>query len=314
MSRSFVSASAVAPLCRSLLAALTAGAALVAGGTAFAVNGPAEGGRYSQQAGPPRTAGTIDSPADIAPPERYCYAWAFMNNTGQDANDLHVRLTGVLTVSSVYMGPENPFGAPDASSGYDAGTGTYSLNFGGATVADGDTAQIGLCTNQPLLALDQAGGTPPFSWTADGVPLATAPLFTGLRWRWLNRNQLEVQLTGDRQVSMTLLSLSLLDAGTKLGLDDLNEAVVSTLPMVGEFAPDPVPLNPGAASTVDVYFEPPVVTGDPLANTAALLEPNHPYVLEAVLSAQDDPGNTVRLYSQTLSPLAAVYVPIAFRN
>jgi hypothetical protein len=37
-------------------------------------------------------------------------------------------------------------------------------------------------------------------------------------------------------------------------------------------------------------------------------------VLEAVLAAQDDSGNTIHLYSQTLSPLAAVYVPIAVKH
>jgi hypothetical protein len=260
-----------------------------------------------------QTPSDVKSPSDIATTDRYCYSWDFTNNTGQDVNDLHIRLTGIQTVTNVYMGPENPFGAPDASSGYDAGTNTYTLNFGNAIVPDGETAQVGLCTSQPVLALDE-GGPAPFTWTVDGVSQAAQPLFTGLAWHWLNRNHLQVQLTNNPQVSMTLMSLNLLDAGDKLGLDDLNDPVVSGLPMVSEFAPDPVPLDPGATSSFDVFFELPVVTGNPQASTAALLEPNHPYVLEAVLAAQDDPGNTIHLYSQTLSPLAAVYVPIAVKH
>ncbi len=294
MSRFFIRVSALAPRYAPLCVALSV--ALVAGGVAFALGGSG------------RAAG------DIAPAERYCYSWDFTNNTGQDVNGLHVRLAGVQTVGSVYLGPENPFGAPDASSGYDAGTGAYTLIFGGAPVADGDTVQIGVCTSVPLLALGPSGKEPAFTWTADGVPLATRPLFAGLEWQWAGHNQLEVQVTGDAQVSTTLLSLNLLDAGTRLGLDDLNGPVVSGLPLVSQFVTDALPLDPGSAGDFGVSLSAPFIPGGAVISTLARLEPSHPYVLEAVLAAQDDPGNSIHLYSQALSPWAAVYVPVAIRN
>jgi hypothetical protein len=102
---------------------------------------------------------------------------------------------------------------------------------------------------------------------------------------------------------MTLMALNVLDAGNQLGLDDLNGVVAAGLPMVSELAPDPLDLPPGAINTFDVFFAP-----------APTLEPNHPYVLEAVLAAEDDPGNTIHLYSQSLSPLATIFLPVALKN
>src|SRR2546430_8639261 len=45
----------------------------------------------------------------------YCSNWDFVNNTGQDVNDLHVRLKSVRAVNDVYTGALNPFGAPTTS-------------------------------------------------------------------------------------------------------------------------------------------------------------------------------------------------------
>ena len=47
--------------------------------------------------------------------------------------------------------------------------------------------------------------------------------------------------------------------------------------------------------------------------TRPLLEPKHPYVVEAVFQDWNDPGNVWSLYSQGLSPLAEVFLPAVLR-
>jgi len=253
-------------------------------------------------------------------PNRYCYTWDFLNNTGQDVNELHIRLAGIQTIGAVYTGTLNAFGDPDGTSGYDSGAGIYQLNFISNTVEAGDLNQIGICADQPVLALDSNTGTPPFSWSVDGTPLAPAPGFAGLTWNWVGRNHLSVQLTNDPQVSMTLLALNVLDAGTPLSLDDLNGTVAADLPLVNELAPDPMDLAPGVSNTYDVFFASappgPFLRSNSAAassDAAPLLEPNHPYVIEAVLASADDPTNLIHLYSQSLSPLATLYLPVLLR-
>jgi len=61
-------------------------------------------------------------------PNRYCYTWQVFNGTGQDANDLHVRLQSMVSVSQVYTGSYNTFGPADSSSGYDSAADVYKLN------------------------------------------------------------------------------------------------------------------------------------------------------------------------------------------
>ena len=256
--------------------------------------------------------------AAVITPNRYCYNWDFVNNTGEDANDLHIQLKGVVTVTNLYTGPSNPFGAPDPSSGYNAQAGAYDLNFSNGLVGPGEIAHIGVCSDNPVLVLNDGSGAPPFRWTQDGRTLTPYPLFVGVSWDWLNRRQLHIQLTHDQNVTLTLLSLNLLDATDMLELDDLNESVATQLPLAGVLAEDPVQLAPGGSSFFDVFFgDLGDLAGleDPRGLAAApLMEPNHPYVLEAVLEAEDDPGNVVRMYSQALAPLASVYVPITLRQ
>src|SRR5262245_46750252 len=92
----------------------------------------------------------------------YCSTWDFQNNTGQEVNDLHIRLAGVQSVNEVYTGTLNPFGLPDGTSVYDIVADAYKLNFSGAvTVSDSDLVRIGFCANSPLVRLD-ASGPPPF--------------------------------------------------------------------------------------------------------------------------------------------------------
>jgi hypothetical protein len=295
-----------------------AAAVLIASGTTLVMAAPgrAQPDTRAQSTVGRSTPARVTAPQAIVDSPRYCYNWDFLNNTGQDANDLHIRLNGIQSISNVYTGVLNPFGAPDASSGYDAGAGVYKLNFSNGTVLNGDMAHIGLCTNQPVLMLPQGPGVPPFTWTLNGQTLSPDPLFAGLAWNWISRTHLRVQLSSDRHVSMTLMALNLLDAGNALELDDLNGNVVGQLQLVSNLAPDPVPLAPGTSSFFDVFLvlshagPSQHVAGVPM-DSAALLEPNHPYVLEAVLEAEDDSGNTIHLYSQALSPLQAVYLPIA---
>ncbi len=288
MSRSFVRAG--------VLLALPVCAALVAGGTVVALSVP-------NRMSPNRQVGAITNASVLVVPDRYCYNWDFLNNTGLDANGLSIRLAGVVTYSAVYTGAMNPFGAPDPASGYDAGARAYTLIFSNGTALAGTPVQLGLCTDQTVLALDPGGATPPFTWFVDGQPQAAKPPFAGLAWRWLYRTRLQVQLTNDPQVSMTLMTLNLLDGGDKLSLDDLNEQVAAGLPLVGVLAQDPLPLGLGGSTTVDVAFD-----------ASTLPEPNHPYVLQAVLADDEDPGHVIHLYSQSLSPLATMYLPVIRRN
>ena len=81
-------------------------AALIASGTAFALSRPDS---------PPTRA---LSPGVILQPNRYCYNWDFLNNTGDDANGLRIRLAGIQTVTDIYTGTLNTFGEPDSGSGY----------------------------------------------------------------------------------------------------------------------------------------------------------------------------------------------------
>ncbi len=244
--------------------------------------------------------------------QRYCSNWDFYNNTGQAVNDLHVRLKGVQTVSEVYTGTLNPFGPPDNTSGYVTATGVYNLNFSGAWVNESDKVHLGFCTDSPLLRLDTQGGTPPFEWTLTGTQVLSNPLFIGLEWNWPTPPHLHLQVVNEQPFSMTLFTLNLLDAGNMLALDDLNGDVADQLSLAMELSPTPTVLAPNAGTFFDVYFDA-AGTTDPASMMAPLLEPDHPYVLEAIMEPTDDPGNTVRVFSQALSPLAPLYLPVIRR-
>jgi hypothetical protein len=240
---------------------------------------------------------------------RYCSNWDFYNNTGQDVNDLHVRLKGVKAVSEIYTGTLNPFGLP-ASSGYISATGVYSLNFSGAWVAESEMVHIGFCTDSSLLRLDGQGGAA-FQWTLTNTAVPTRPLFTGLEWDWPEPSHFRVRVVNEQPLSMTLVALNLLDADTMLPLEDLVGGVADQLPMALELIDTPVDMAPSADSFFDVFFVAGGAANPP--SQAPLLEPNHPYVLEVIMDPTDDPGNTVRLFSQVLSPLIPVYMPVILR-
>jgi hypothetical protein len=247
-----------------------------------------------------------------SPPERYCYNWDFLNNTGQDADDLHIRLQGISQVSAVYTGTVNPFGLPDATSGYDAGLGVYNLNFSNGVAYDGDVVHIGLCTDKPALALSQSTTPPPFTWTSQGQPLQPAPLFVGVSWDWQSRTHLRLELHNSQDITLTLWAASLLDPEVPLGLEDLNADVIGMLPAATFLIDDVQMLPPRSSSFFDVFFDPTVVVQAP--TPAQLREPRHPYVLQAVVSAEDDSGDVAHMYSQALSPPAKVYWPLILKK
>ncbi|TMC58149.1 MAG: hypothetical protein E6J26_05400 [Chloroflexi bacterium] len=248
-----------------------------------------------------------------AAPARYCSNWDFVNNTGQDVNDLHVRLQGVTTVSDIYTGTLNPFGA-STTSVYSPTADTYELNFSGATVFDSDRVHIGLCTDTPLLRI---GATDPsaFTWTNNGTTVTPNPLFTGLEWSWQGFNHLQVRVVNEQNVTTTLMALNLLDAENALGLDDLNGDVAAQLPLVLDLLDTPRTLAPQSDSFFDVYFNPGGNTINTPPYQAPLQEPNHPYVLEAVMNDATDEtnGNTAHLYAQALLPFSRLSLPFISR-
>lgn len=230
----------------------------------------------------------------------YCYAGDLTNNTGQDASSLRIRFKGIQSISQVYTGAANPFGSPDPASGYDPGTDVYTLVFSNGVAFDSNLVHIGLCTDQPMLQLAPQPAPPPISWAVGDQALQPAPLFAGTSWSWLNQTHAQLRLFNSQPVSMTLMELNLLDADTSLALDDLNGDVAGLLPLASVLVSDPETLAPGATRLFDVLFDAPTF--------------EHPYVLQAVLVAEDDPGNTFSLYSQTTSPPAVIYLPIIMRQ
>jgi hypothetical protein len=240
---------------------------------------------------------------------RYCYNWDFQNTTDQDADDLHIELTGISAVGDVYAGPLNPFTQYTVT----ASAGKLTLDFGGGTVIPGDIAHIGLCSPTPLLRLATGGALPPFQWTANGAPLQPSPMFVGLQWSWQDRRNLRVQLFNDQPVTVTLMSLNLLDAGEPLSLDDLSADIANQLPMATEVITEPRTLAPGESSFFDVFFDL-TLTGahvfQPLGSPPAS---SQPFVLQVEVAAEDDPGNTAHLYAQGLA-LPLVYMPAVLRR
>lgn len=242
---------------------------------------------------------------------RYCYNWDFLNNTGQDVNDLHVDLKGLRSVTEVYTGTLNPFGPPGPGSGYDPAADVYRLDFAGATVLDGDVVHLGLCTPHPVLQIGSPAATPPFFWTQDGARVQPEPLFVNLAWKWQGRSRVQFVLGNTGDMTMTLQALNLLDAGQQIELEDLNAPAVAQLPMVGNLAPDPMLLPPRATSFFDGFAV--SATNAQHSQHASLLEANHSYVLEAILTAEGDEGNVVHIYSQALSPSDGALLPLVHR-
>jgi hypothetical protein len=227
---------------------------------------------------------------------RYCYNWDFLNNTPQDANDLHLDLAGVSQVGSWYTGGQNPFGLPDASSGYDATTGVYRANFSGGVALQGETVHIGFCADKPALRVSNA------LWTVDAAPVAPAPLVAEVSFTQVSPMQIRVELSNPQSSPLTLLSFNVLDAFDGLPLDDLNSQVAAQLASVGEPLLYTEVLPPGGSKTFDVFLQGTGTGMQALAAQAGAIDPDHALVVEAVLAAEDDEGNTLHLFAQMLPP------------
>ncbi len=238
---------------------------------------------------------SVSAPAAFRPPAEYCYTWGFGNNTGYDATGVRLRLAGLQSVSQVYTGTLNLFGDLDPSSGYDAGTDTYRFNFDNGIAYDVDRVQLGLCTDQPQLRLGNLASAA--VWLSGTASLVPAPLFAGIEFNWLDRDQVTVTIVNEQALTMTLETATALQPEVLLPLDDLTPDVAQQLPFVAELITEPLTLPPLASQAFAVQ----------------LTSLNQPIVFEAHLSAEDDPGNTVHLLAQTTVPGWQVFLPVILR-
>jgi len=227
---------------------------------------------------------------------RYCYAWDFINTSGGDATGLRLTLAGVSQIDAVYGGAANPFGAADATSGFNAATNSYALNFSSGTAFSGDTIQTGLCTASASLSLSSA------SWTASGQTVGDPPRYLGIHFNWQTPGHLRVELTNPLAVTATLSALNVLQPEQPLSLDDLNATVAAQLPLVTEAISVPVDLPPQGMYAIDLLFSP---TEQRTVDQAL--------VVDASLSPQDNPDNSVHLVAQTLGQVRKVNLPLTVR-
>jgi hypothetical protein len=247
------------------------------------------------------TAGTGD-------PTRYCYTWQASNDTGQDANGVHVRLQSIAQVSQVYTGTYSYFTPDEIAASYDSGGDVYRLDFTTETVGSGESPLLGLCSDHSTLALAGGGGSP-FYFTVDNVAVQPDPAFIGLDWNWLSRTSLRLGLINPSAVTVTLQTFDFLDPGVKLALEDLNSDVTPALDPVSDLTAGEITLlPPGTTTYFTMQFD---SSGTAfLPGHAPLLEPNHPYVVQANFASWDDPDNNLTLISQALSPPAQLFLPI----
>jgi hypothetical protein len=237
---------------------------------------------------------SVNAPRVFQPPGEYCYSWDFNNSTGEDATGVRLRLSHIQTPTQVYTDTLNPFGDPDPSSGYDATTDTYRFHFGNGLAYDSDRVLLGLCTDQPRLRLDQTSGA---AWLSDTTALTPAPLFAGIEFDWLARDQVTVKIVNEQAVTMTLESATALQPEVWLPLTDLIPDIAAQLPYVTELITEPMTLPPLTAQSFDVQL-------------TAL---NQPIVFEVRLSPEDDPGDVFHLLAQTSVPGWQVFLPVVLR-
>ena len=230
----------------------------------------------------------------VSPPNAYCYSWDFNNSTGQDATGVRLRLSNIQTPTQVYTDTLNPFGNLDPSSGYDAGTATYRFNFGNGLAYDSDRVLLGLCTTSPQLRLSPLSGA---AWLSGTSALAPAPLFAGITFDWLDRDQVTVKIFNEQAVTLTLDSATALQPPVLLPLEDLVPDVATQLPLVAELITEPLTLPPLTSQAFSVQL-------------SAL---NQPIVFEAWLSREDDPGDTLHMLAQTTVPGWQIFLPIIRR-
>jgi len=241
-------------------------------------------------ASPPSAARSIAAPTVIAPEDPYCFAWDFANTTGLDADGLMLRLQGNHTVSAVYTETLNPFFGLDT--GYEGGTDSYRLVFTDGVAYDSDRVHVGLCTNLANARLSTAPNA--LDWTQGISTVQPAPLMAGVELNWLAADQLTVNLVNEQAITVTLDNFVLLDAEVALSLDDLIGDIAATLPLAGEGITEPITLAPNATYSM----------------TFTDLLRGHGYVVDAQLSAEDDPFTTVQVFAQTGLPPYRTYLPI----
>jgi hypothetical protein len=242
---------------------------------------------------PPTAARSISGPTVIAPEDPNCFAWDFANDTGADVDGLTLRLQGNHSVSAVYTETLNPFFGLDT--GYEGGTDSYRLVFTDGLAYDSDLVHVGLCTDLAHARLSTAPNA--LDWTQGISTVQPAPLIAGVELNWLAADQLAVNLINEQAVTVTLESFNLLDAEVALPLADLTGDIAATLPLAGEAITEPIELAPNAAYSM---------TFDSLLR-------GHGYVIEAQLSAADDPFNSVHVLAQTGLPPYRVYLPLVLK-
>jgi hypothetical protein len=242
---------------------------------------------------PPSTMPLIRNAITIAPEEPYCYGWDLSNTTGVDVDGLTLRLQGNHAVSAIYTDTLNPFFGLDT--GYEGGTDSYRLVFTDGLAYDSDLVHVGLCTDLSYARLSTAPHA--LEWTQGISTVQPAPLMAGVELNWLSADQLAVNLVNAQAVTVTLESFNLLDAEVALPLADLTGDIAATLPLAGEAITEPIELAPNAATSV---------TFDSLLR-------GHGYVIEAQLSASDDPFNSVHVLAQTSLPPYRVYLPVVMK-
>jgi hypothetical protein len=234
----------------------------------------------------------VAAPTTFRPPDEYCYAWGFGNNTGYDVNGVRLRLDGLQSITQVYTGTLNPFGDLDPSSGYDGGTASYRFNFDNGYASDSDRVQLGLCARRSQLRLSTLASAA--IWLSGTAPLEPAPLFAGIEFDWQARDQVTVKIVNEQATTLTVESAVALQSEVLLPLDDLTPDIAMQLPLVAELITEPLTLPPLAAQSFAVQ----------------LTTLNQPIVFEAHLSTEDDPGNSVHLLAQTLVPGWQVFLPV----
>ncbi len=243
----------------------------------------------------PTSAPSHAAPHTLTAAASTCFSWDFLNNTGQDLDGVRIGLKSVRSITAVYTGTFNPFGAP-SSSGYDAVNDTYNLTFTNGSVAASDLVRLGICADRSSLRLGSP--SPAFYWTMTGTRQPPDPLVAGLSLNWVDQTHVQIDLFNDQAITVTLWSLNVLDPDQKLALEDLSDDTALLLPLASEVITNPVTLLPSTSQSFN----------------AAVLLGNHPYVIEAVLSTEDDPGNLIHVLAQTASPPFNIYLPLTFKN
>jgi len=242
----------------------------------------------------PPPVSSVDAPRAFQPPGEYCYSWDFNNSTGFEATGVQLRLSHIQTPTQVYTDTLNPFGDPDPSSGYDSSTDTYRFHFGNGLAYDSDRVLLGLCTDQPQLRLDQVSGA---AWLSGTTSLSPSPLFAGIEFNWVARDQVTVKIVNAQAVTLTLEVATALQPEASLPLEDLIPDIALQLPFVTELITEPVTLPPLASQSFEVQL-------------SAL---NQPIVFEARLSPEDDPGDMVHLLAETTVPGWQIFLPVVLR-